>query len=196
LTPEEYEKILTIVEKVEYTEVLLSISRGNTYSTKIADDLGKAQSTVTEELKILETTRLIFREERSKAQEFNIQPIVLYDFAITLLQKTLKSSHRFSMPVKQMREVFPKEVFMNFLHRYANDLLENPGRVDRTKYDPQMKNLIDLLFSFFDAIVCINLDSFYRLGETEQNQRLLSLAKMVFSSANQVAVKSVWGMLR
>src|SRR5579862_3835723 len=111
-------KAQLVLEKPEYVNVLLSMLRGKRYSTAIAKDLGRSQSTVVEELYQLQKSGIILKEERTKAQEYSIASSTVYMLVIERLRRLLNSI-RVQLKQDRIKEIFPTEMHWRFLTNYS-----------------------------------------------------------------------------
>jgi hypothetical protein len=129
----------TSLEKPEYLEVLLSLLRGNSYSSSISKDLGKAQPTVSEELKALEAEGIISKVKRTKAQSFAVNEERLVEIIFEELEVIC------SIPRIEISSNFPKTIMIDFLTTYAN----LPGI-------PQSRSIKDIFSSFVLTLSLLN----------------------------------------
>jgi len=185
----DYKNARIFAEKEEYVQVLLSIARGNLYSSKIGLDLGKAQSTVAEQLQELEKCGMIFKEKRTKAQEYQISS-QLYQFQIKYLQELL-ASNRVTIKLGRIREIFPEDLCMGLLFDYAKILPK--GRASEVSRLPK-KKLIEIVVSFLQAILARSLEP--GLSRREQyiyseNRNLIEFARLVSIAANRLEFETV-----
>src|SRR5208283_120268 len=169
---------MLLLDKSEYTEVLLSLLRGNTYASKIANDLRKAQPTISVQLKDLEKKKIVKRLARGNAQEYEVSWNELYKMIGSIINPRMfrkdgrltKMLHRegatseFLEAAKWVGTSLP-EFLKRFITQYAVhlkkvDAAEDGKNEKRKKKNP---NFEEIILSFFVAICFVRLNELNRL---------------------------------
>jgi hypothetical protein len=141
---------LDLLQNYTFMEILLCIISGKDYSSIIAKTLRKSQPTVTEQLKQLETARLITALKRKKAQAyevnwdnlFEIFYDTLYD-GLKLRENILDESGLKKITRTNIEGIIPRDLFKSFLREYFSSLKDLGGK---------KKGFDEIIFSFFAAI--------------------------------------------
>ena len=126
-----------ILENPIYMELVLCIARGIDYSTAIAKELGKRQSTVTEQLQVLENEGLIVaRKGREKKYGILFDKFVkeFYETAESLVPPCLELEGIIG------EDVLPQSLIMFFL-KVGSKVVEDVN-----------VNLVNLIIRFFLAV--------------------------------------------
>ncbi len=169
---------------MEYTNVLLSLLRGNTYSSSISKDLGKAQPTITEELKTLEKDGAISRLKRDNAQRYELNWPRVFEIVCEEIEK-ISSCTR-----SEIDPNFPELFVTTFLTYYA--------KISGSAKD---RSLGDILSSLLQTLTLVDekqsrlLKTIFRLTDKEINN-LLKSARMLSIKANSIVLLAHWGSLR
>jgi DNA-binding transcriptional ArsR family regulator len=150
------EKVLDILERPAYLEILLSVAAGKNYASSIARCLKKKQPTVTEQLARLESLRLVkpLSRGRSKKYEVNWDLLlaVFYDMIgeARKVRKGYLTREEKMVLKKDLEKIVPPDLIKVFLREYFETFLELGGK---------RKGFDEIIFSFFCALD--NLDKSY-----------------------------------
>ena len=117
-----------LFENPVYLEIIIAISGGYDYSTKIAWFLGKKQATVTEQLKLLEENKLIAPEKRGVSQSYSIRWRAIFDAFEEIVLEIIRKQQKYlghsiiDLRKFNMDKVLPHELIEYFMRRYAIEL--------------------------------------------------------------------------
>ena len=148
------DRVLDILERPAYVEVLLSIAIGRNYATSIARYLKKKQPTITEQLAQLESLGLIKPISRRKSKEYEVEwdllLMVFYDVIREASRRIPLTREEKKVFKKDLEKIIPPELVKVFLQEYFETFSEFGGK---------KKGFDEIIFSFFSALY--NLDKPY-----------------------------------
>lgn len=152
-------RVLDILERPAYVEVLLSIAIGKNYATSIARCLKKKQPTVTEQLAKLESFGLIKPISRRKIKEYGIE----WDLLLKVFYDVIREASRMRTPLtreeekvfnKNLEKTVPPELVKVFLREYFEIFSEFGGK---------RKGFDEIIFSFFSALYSLDKSHWRKL---------------------------------
>ncbi|RLI74284.1 hypothetical protein DRP04_14850 [Archaeoglobales archaeon] len=188
------DKILSVLERPAYVEVLLCIASGKNYATAIAKTLGKKQPTVTEQLKELENLELIKPVKREKSKNYDLNWNLMLDVFYGILNELVELRKEFfskkeiqKIKRADLKKVVPPELFKAFLKEYFETFNDLGGK---------RKGFDEIIFSFFNALENLENKEWKKLVEKfkadEDTLSILSnLISFEISAVEQVALMSL-----
>lgn len=142
-------RVLDILERPTYVEVLLSIAAGKNYASSIARYLKKKQPTVTEQLTRLENLGLVKPLSRGKSKGYEVNwdllLMVFYDMIREAgkIRKGYLMREEIRVLKKELRKIVPPDLIKGFLREYFETFSDLGGK---------RKGFDEIIFSFFSAL--------------------------------------------
>jgi DNA-binding transcriptional ArsR family regulator len=153
-------KVLDILERPAYVEVLLSITAGKNYASSIARCLKKKQPTVTEQLTRLENLGLIKQLSREKSKEYEVNWDLLLAVFYEVIKETRKVRKEYltkeekMVLKKDLKKIVPPDLIKVFLREYFETFLDLGGK---------RKGFDEIIFSFFSALDSLDKSHWQKL---------------------------------
>ncbi|WP_456330731.1 ArsR family transcriptional regulator [Archaeoglobus sp.] len=190
------DKILDVLERPAYVDVLLSIVSGKNYATSIAKVLGKKQPTVTEQLRELEKLGLIRPIRRDKSKKYEINWELLLDVFYTTVREIICLREEFlfsgkkrftSMSREELEKVIPPDFIKRFLKEYFETLIEIGGK---------RKGFDEVIFCFFNALENLEKEEWEKLVkkfnlDEKAISEIANLISFELSAVEQVALMNI-----
>jgi len=149
-TKHKLDRILDLLKRPAYVELLLCIASGRNYATAIARTLGKSQPTVTEQLKELENLELIRPVKRDKSKKYEVNWDLLLKIFYKIVDETIELRKEFLLKRERikirelgLRNLIPPRLLKSFLKEYFYTLIDLGGK---------RKGFDEIIFSFFNAL--------------------------------------------
>lgn len=148
-------KQIKAFEKQEYFDVLLYILYGSDYASSIAEDMGKTQPTITEQLQKMEELDLVEPLKKGKSKRYQVKYETLAEYVYSLVEedrdyrKVNNDPERFDKRELEklnetvIRRALPIDLIADFFQYYAIGLDVIGGKV---------KAIDEVIVSFFGAV--------------------------------------------
>ena len=148
-------KQINALEKQEYFDVLLYILYGSDYASRIAEDMGKTQPTITEQLQKMEELDLVEALKKGKSKRYQVKYEKLAEYVYSLIEEYRDYRKVHNDPGKfdkreleklnetVIRKALPIDLIADFFQYYAIGLDVAGGKV---------KAIDEVIVSFFGAV--------------------------------------------